>query len=309
MAQFPLSPHVPIVDKEGRPTPEFLRWTQTQRDVNEDIVPLNLPGEVSAVLDVLSDVQGSVLYRGAANWQALAPGTAGRFLQTAGAGADPAWASAAATFLGLTDTPSSYSGEAGNVVAVKGDESGLEFIAPGGGGGALTWNSVTVTNGDFETGTSTGWTTDIGSIRIEQWASMTDYGTAGMTAPVNGTYFYNGGESGFGGAQANVSSYQDIDVSSLGAVAAFLQAKAYKNFADTDYAEISMTFYDGSSNSLGSTSVRSHTGTGAITTYRMNLGSFLPPGTETIRVRLTCTRLSGTNNNSGIDNVELFALY
>ena len=135
MAQFPLSPHVPIVDKEGRPTPEFLRWTQTQRDVNEDIVPLNLPGEVSAVLDVLSDVQGSVLYRGAANWQALAPGTAGRFLQTAGAGADPAWASAAATFLGLTDTPSSYSGEAGNVVAVKGDESGLEFIAPGGGSG------------------------------------------------------------------------------------------------------------------------------------------------------------------------------
>lgn len=139
MAQFPLSPHVPIVDKEGRPTPEFLRWTQTQRDVNEDIIPLGTVGEVSDVLDTLGGDQGSVLYRGAANWQALAPGTAGKVLQTAGAGADPVWASAAATFLGLTDTPSSYSGESGNVVAVKGDESGLEFVAPGGGGGTVTY--------------------------------------------------------------------------------------------------------------------------------------------------------------------------
>lgn len=147
MAQFPLSPHVPIVDKEGRPTPEFLRWTQTQRDVNEDIIPLGTVGEVSDVLDTLGGDQGSVLYRGAANWQALAPGTAGKVLQTAGAGADPVWASAAATFLGLTDTPANYTGESGNVVAVKGDESGLEFIAPGGGGGgSVTYTALLTQN-------------------------------------------------------------------------------------------------------------------------------------------------------------------
>ena len=34
----------------------------------------------------------------------------------------------ATTFTGLTDTPNSYSGQAGKVVAVKGDETGLEFI-------------------------------------------------------------------------------------------------------------------------------------------------------------------------------------
>ena len=34
-----------------------------------------------------------------------------------------------ASFLHLTDTPSSFSGQAGNAVAVKSDESGLEFIA------------------------------------------------------------------------------------------------------------------------------------------------------------------------------------
>jgi hypothetical protein len=37
-------------------------------------------------------------------------------------------------FIQLTDTPDSYVGEAGKVVAVKGDETGVEFIDAGGGG-------------------------------------------------------------------------------------------------------------------------------------------------------------------------------
>jgi hypothetical protein len=37
-------------------------------------------------------------------------------------------------FIQLTDTPDSYVGEAGKVVAVKEDETGVEFIDPGGGG-------------------------------------------------------------------------------------------------------------------------------------------------------------------------------
>ncbi len=49
----------------------------------------------------------------------------------------------ATTFLGLTDTPSAYTGAGGKIVAVKSDGTGLEFIDPpepgeggGGGGGA-----------------------------------------------------------------------------------------------------------------------------------------------------------------------------
>lgn len=49
---------------------------------------------VSAVLDGLGAVRGDVLYRGAAGWAALAPGTLGNVLTTGGAGADPAWAAA-----------------------------------------------------------------------------------------------------------------------------------------------------------------------------------------------------------------------
>lgn len=50
-------------------------------------------------------------------------------------GSPPGWValsigSVNTTFAGLTDTPSSYSGQAGKGVRVKGDESGLEFAAP-----------------------------------------------------------------------------------------------------------------------------------------------------------------------------------
>lgn len=47
---------------------------------------------ISAVLDGISSTQGAVLYRGASAWAALAPGTSGDVLTTAGAGADPSWA-------------------------------------------------------------------------------------------------------------------------------------------------------------------------------------------------------------------------
>lgn len=47
--------------------------------------------DVTAVLDAIGAVQGNVLYRGAANWSALAPGSNGQVLKSAGAAANPAW--------------------------------------------------------------------------------------------------------------------------------------------------------------------------------------------------------------------------
>jgi hypothetical protein len=46
----------------------------------------------SGILDDISTTQGTILYRGASGWSALAPGTSGQYLKTLGAGADPAWA-------------------------------------------------------------------------------------------------------------------------------------------------------------------------------------------------------------------------
>lgn len=45
----------------------------------------------SAVLDFIGSTRGDVLYRGAAGWAALPPGTSGDVLTTGGAGADPSW--------------------------------------------------------------------------------------------------------------------------------------------------------------------------------------------------------------------------
>jgi hypothetical protein len=57
---------------------------------------------VSTVLDTVSSTQGTVLYRGASSWSALATGTSGQFLQTQGAAANPQWASVSGVISGLT---------------------------------------------------------------------------------------------------------------------------------------------------------------------------------------------------------------
>lgn len=49
---------------------------------------------LTSILDtVMGSTQGNVLYRNAANWTVLAPGTSGQFLQTGGAAANVSWAS------------------------------------------------------------------------------------------------------------------------------------------------------------------------------------------------------------------------
>ncbi len=52
---------------------------------------------ISAFLDsALGSTQGSIVYRGAATWAVLTPGTTGTFLQTQGGGFNPQWAAGAA---------------------------------------------------------------------------------------------------------------------------------------------------------------------------------------------------------------------
>jgi hypothetical protein len=82
-------------------------------------------------------------------------GNSGKFLKTDGTGL--LWdtpSGGATTFLQLTDTPSSYSGQAGKIVKVKSDETGLEFgtISGGGGSGTPGGNNKTIqynNNGSF----------------------------------------------------------------------------------------------------------------------------------------------------------------
>lgn len=158
----PLDWRVGIVDKAGRPTPEFQRRWAIQRDNNgligaiatgigappsipaptegqtyldinstpwtlyaghdgewetvgvvnftdlgdvphsytssgDMLVKVNAGGTalefdgISAILDLIDDTQGAIIYRSATGWVSLAPGTAGNALTTGGPAADPSW--------------------------------------------------------------------------------------------------------------------------------------------------------------------------------------------------------------------------
>jgi hypothetical protein len=125
----PLEQSFAIVGSDGRPTQYFIRWAQQRQiDITASITaetatqliidylathPLiagngialtpsgnltdspTITALVQQILDQLTTVHGSVLYRDTAAWAALAPGTAGQFLRTNGAAADPDWATPA----------------------------------------------------------------------------------------------------------------------------------------------------------------------------------------------------------------------
>lgn len=113
----PLNSQVEIVDENGKPTPYFTRllakltagtgFTTTNGQLSlaalaaKTILANKTTSTasptactISDILDFVTTTRGSVLFRGATGWQALAPGTGGQVLQTNGAGADPSWVAA-----------------------------------------------------------------------------------------------------------------------------------------------------------------------------------------------------------------------
>jgi len=102
MAQAPLAYNVPIVNKDGTPSAEFLRKWQEQINVNATIQSLSTSTAVSAVLDLITPAPGSLLLRTSISWSGLAPpGDAKRFLNGA---ASPSFAQVKDTDLSFTDT-------------------------------------------------------------------------------------------------------------------------------------------------------------------------------------------------------------
>ena len=109
MAVPPLNPFVRITNEQGQPTPDFMQWWTAQRAANDIIVPLSTPAEVSAVLDLLGDTHGDLLFRGASIWDTLGPGTAGFVLSTGGPGAPPVWVATTAQVMTLTTRAVAFS--------------------------------------------------------------------------------------------------------------------------------------------------------------------------------------------------------
>lgn len=83
----PVAPRVgDWFDPQGKPTTAFQRYL-------ENIERLGEIDDLTALLDSQFGADhGSILYRNASEWVALAPGTSGHFLKTLGSAANPEWA-------------------------------------------------------------------------------------------------------------------------------------------------------------------------------------------------------------------------
>lgn len=106
----PLSWNVPIVDGQGRPTPEFMQAWKQQRVINGGIPDLSTAAAVSAAMDVLYSTPGGILVRGSSLWGGLAsPADPTKFLN----GANPP------TFGKVHDTDLSVADVTGNNVSIS----------------------------------------------------------------------------------------------------------------------------------------------------------------------------------------------
>lgn len=132
-AQGPLGWNIPIVNKDGTPTKEFMQKWATQRTINGDIPQLSTPEQVSAILDILAGTDGDLLRRGATLWSALGTDDdPDKYLDGAGNYTVPT---------GTFSLPD-QTGHGGEVLNTDGTDP---FWAAGGGGGGGSLASGTIT--------------------------------------------------------------------------------------------------------------------------------------------------------------------
>lgn len=167
---------------------------------------------LSALLDVaIANTQGDLLYRDAAAWQALAPGTAGRFLQTGGATANPAWADAVTKVVagaglsgGTISTTGTLAVTPATTAAIGGVIVGSGLAITGGGtlsatGGAAVTSVVAGTGLNVGAGPG-GTITSTGTLNLAPATTSVLGGVivgAGLTI-ASGTLSASGGVSGTG---------------------------------------------------------------------------------------------------------------
>ena len=189
-------------------------------------------GALSAALDSSAGAtQGSILYRNATGWTQLGPGTTGQVLQTQGAGANPAWASAAgsgtvtsvATGTGLTGGPITGSGtisiaNTGVSAATYGTSASVPVIAVNAQGQITsatntTINAVALTTGSITTSPSNA-NDLVNKSYVDAAISNVNYHAAcnwATTADL-GTVLYNNGASGVGATITKLTPFATLTV-------------------------------------------------------------------------------------------------
>lgn len=138
----PLTWNVPIANKDGTPTNEFMRkWAQQQAQ-NGVIPNLTDAAGVSAVLDELGAAAGDILVRSSTGWTVLPAGATNDVLESSGPNAVPSYV-ALPTIQALLDSIGStrgsilYRGAAGWAIRVP-NTAGF-VLTDGGAGADPTW--------------------------------------------------------------------------------------------------------------------------------------------------------------------------
>ena len=175
-------------------------------------------------------------------------------------------------------------------------------IGGGGGGGggagplvsgAAEWQDMPITNGDFETGDLTGWTT-VGSAPV---LAATPWG--GVTEANNGSWVATGG------ALALAQVYQDVVLGAADDSAVLFQVSAdlLKDYADSDVSSVKVQILDGSDSVLAENSMTVTSGSPVKESRSVQVPSMA--GQAKLRVTLIFDRNTGTNNNCGLDNISV----
>ena len=164
---------------------------------------------VSAVLDTISAVQGSVLYRGNTTWQALPPGTNGYVLATSGAGANPSWVlQTQYNPANVTITGGTINGTTiGNTVPAAGTFTTLSattsltltnpLTVPNGGTGAVSFTNKGVLYGNGTAAIAATAAGTTGQALLGNTGSAPSWGQVDLTTTVTGVLPAPNGGTGF----------------------------------------------------------------------------------------------------------------
>jgi hypothetical protein len=155
--------------------------------------------------------------------------------------------------------------------------------------------ALTLTNPGAETGDTTGWTADAGSLAAQT--------TQGGVNPRSGSYFFTAYQS------AAMEVHQDIalDASLLADVDANLLRLTFSAWqagysADADTGRLRVKFYDEGSTLLAIADTATYDG--GASWVQKTIETFVPPGTRTIRLVMIATRVSGTYCDAYFDDLE-----
>ena len=155
---------------------------------------------------------------------------------------------------------------------------------------------LTVTNGDAETGDTTGWTMVTGTL-----SSVT---SRGGVSPSFGSRFFWGGDGATTEHYQEVSLPSELEVDIDSGIMSAVVSGQFAGYTDNDTGTISVTFYDSTSGSLGTT--EPHYTDGMSIWGQRSVYVSVPAEARTLRITIKGDRNTGTACDCYFDEIQAY---